>query len=222
MRYALTGGLRVGTLRSMASPVSGSFAAALLVGGRSSRMGRDKALLEWKGRSLWREQARKLSELSPARLLLSCREEQGLDAGSEHAETILDPPGNPGPLGAIARCLEVAGMPLLVLAVDMPDMTAVFLRGLLSEWGGQESGLVGRSKYGFEPLAAIYPQRALLLLRDQIAIQNYRMQSALNILVEEGIMRVREVSQAELPLFRNANTPEEYAAWKTSAPQASP
>jgi molybdopterin-guanine dinucleotide biosynthesis protein A len=185
-------------------------------------MGRDKALLEWNGRSLWREQAQKLSALSPARLLLSCREEQGLDAGGEHAETVFDPPGNSGPLGAVVRCLEVAAMPLLVLAVDMPAMTAVFLRDLLSEWRDEESGLVGRSSRGFEPLAAIYPQRALPFLHHQLAIQNYRMQSALSFLVEEGIMRVRELGPSELPLFRNANTPEEYATWKTSAPQASP
>jgi hypothetical protein len=59
-------------------------------------------------------------------------------------------------------------------------------------------------------------------LHHQLAIQNYRMQSALSFLVEEGIMRVRELGPSELPLFRNANTPEEYATWKTSAPQASP
>lgn len=199
-----------------------SFAAALLAGGKSSRMGSDKALLDWHGEPLWRVQANKLSALSPERLLLSCREEQGLNAGEVYAEAVFDPPDNPGPLGAIARCLKVAALPLLVLAVDMPDMSVGFLRALLAEWRDEETGLVARTGYGFEPLAAIYPQRALPLLRNQMAMQNYRMQSALGFLVAEGIMRVHELGGEEVPLFNNANTPEEYAAWKTSAPQASP
>lgn len=207
---------------SAAEPNPPRFAAALLAGGKSSRMGRDKALLDWHSEPLWRVQANKLSVVSPARLLLSCREEQGLEAGEVYAEPVFDPPDNPGPLGAIARCLEAAALPLLVLAVDMPGMTTDYLRGLLAEWRDGDTGLVGRSAYGFEPLAAIYPQRALPLLRNQMAMGNYRMQSALEFLAGEGIMRVRELASVELPLFRNANTPEEYAAWKTSEPQASP
>ena len=205
-----------------AESISPTFAAALLAGGKSSRMGRDKALLDWHGEPLWRVQANKLSALSPERLLLSCREEQGLEAEEEYAEPVFDPPDNPGPLGAIVRCLEVAEMPLVVLAVDMPYMTVAFLRGLLAEWRDEETGLVAHTGHGFEPLAAIYPQRALFLLRNQLAMQNYRMQSALEFLVGEGIMRVHELGGEEVPLFNNANTPEEYAAWKTSAPQASP
>ena len=106
-----------------------AFAAALLAGGKSSRMGADKALLDWRGVPLWRVQLGKLIELNPDRLLLSCREEQRLK--NVFAEFVFDPPDNPGPLGAIARCLEIAQRPLLVLAVDMPAMTPSFLRSML-------------------------------------------------------------------------------------------
>ena len=49
------------------------FAAALLAGGRSLRMGRDKARLPWGGEPLWRHQWRTLAALEPSSLLLSCR-----------------------------------------------------------------------------------------------------------------------------------------------------
>lgn len=184
-------------------------------------MGEDKARLDWEGAPLWKVQASKLSALSPKRLLVSFRGEQALEVGEVYGEAVLDPPDNPGPLGAIVRCLELAEMPLLVLAVDMPGMTPEFLRELLVEWRDEETGLVCRAAHGFEPLAAIYPQRALPLLRNQLAMRNYRMQAALSFLAAEGIVRVRALRRDEVPLFNNANTPEEYAAWKTSAPPAS-
>jgi len=56
-----------------------SFAAVLLCGGRSTRMGRDKAFLDWDGRPLWQVQLEKLQQLAPQRLLISCREEQKVE-----------------------------------------------------------------------------------------------------------------------------------------------
>src|SRR3954468_17857631 len=100
--------------------------AALITGGRSSRMGRDKAFLEWHGGPLWQFQFNKLAQLNPAHLLISCREDQKI--ASARAEVLHDPPGNQGPLPALSRCLTRAQMPLLVLAVDMPHITVPLLQ----------------------------------------------------------------------------------------------
>ena len=194
------------------------FAAALLAGGKSSRMGGDKALLEWRGQPLWRFQVGKLIELNPDRLLLSCREEQRLK--NVFAEFVFDPPDNPGPLGAIARCLEVAQLPLLVLAVDMPQMTAEFLRSLLDECADCSRGLVCQSAESFEPLCAVYPVQAQELLRAMLRDGVFKMQTVVEGLAAMNLVRVRELRADELPLFFNANTPQEYA-WMKSAPPAS-
>lgn len=184
-------------------------------------MGRDKALLEWQGQALWRVQLQKLSALAPARLLLSCREEQAQAFSAEMAQFIFDPLNNPGPLGAIAACLDKAQMPLLVLAVDMPGITVEFLQSLREAAQGSEAGIICRSMQGYEPLCAFYPLPALSLLRIQLQDGDFKMQTAVQRLVNAGLMRVRELHEDEVPLFRNANTPEEYAAWTTPAPQAS-
>ncbi|MCE9520084.1 MAG: molybdenum cofactor guanylyltransferase [Verrucomicrobia bacterium] len=202
-----------------------AFAAALLAGGKSSRMGADKALLDWNGVPLWRAQLGKLIELNPDRLLLSCRKEQNLK--NVFAEFVFDPSENPGPLGAIERCLEMAQLPLLVLAVDMPAMTVDFLSSMIDQCGDAATGLVcvqasGHGVHGplFEPLCAVYPPGALALLREASQKKNYRMQDAVAALVADGLMQVRQLQADELPLFFNANTPEEYA-WTKPAPPAS-
>ncbi len=202
-----------------------AFAAALLAGGKSSRMGTDKALLDWRGVPLWRHQLGKLIELNPDRLLLSCREEQNLK--NVFAELVFDPPDNPGPMGAIFRCLEMTQLPLLVLAVDMPAMTVDFLKLMLDPCTHATTGLVCAQSSGhgvpgplFEPLCAVYPPGALAMLRESLLKKNHRMQDAVAVLVAAGLMQVRQLQADELPLFFNANTPEEYA-WTKPSPPAS-
>jgi molybdenum cofactor guanylyltransferase len=193
-------------------------AAALLAGGKSSRMGTDKALLDWGGVPLWRIQLGKLIALNPDRLLLSCRAEQALR--NVFAEVVFDPPDNPGPLGALARCLEFAQMPLLVLAVDMPAMPPGFLHSMIEACEEDARGLVYESEHGLEPLCAVYPPSARAVLREFLSKHNHRLQDAVSELAAAGVMRVRRLQAAEVPLFFNANTPQEYA-WTKSAPPAS-
>lgn len=202
-----------------------SFAAALLAGGKSSRMGTDKTLLDWHGVPLWRAQLGKLIDLNPERLLLSCREAQNLK--NVFAEFIYDPPDNPGPLGAVVQCLEMTRLPLLVLAVDMPAMSVDFLRSMIDQCGDAKTGIVCARNSGhgvtgplYEPLCAVYPPDAAAMLRDCLMKKNHRMQDVVATLVAAGLMQVRQLSADEVPLFFNANTPEEYA-WTKPSPLAS-
>lgn len=192
------------------------FAAALLAGGKSSRMGHDKAQLDWRGTPLWRAQLAKLIELNPERILLSRRADQ--DCKTLLADHVIDPPDNPGPLPAITRCLEIAQASLLILAVDMLQMTTVFLQSMLDEAAASSRGLICRTADGFEPLCAIYPVEALPLMHEMLTQKTRRLRSLAERLAAEGLVRVRDLRDDELPLFFNANTPEEYAWTKPALP----
>lgn len=183
------------------------FAAALIAGGQSRRMGRDKALLDWQGELLWQAQLRKLAELTPASLLISCREEQQLV--SPHAETLHDLPDDQGrgPLPALARCLERVQMPLLVLAVDMPQVTLPVLRDLLQQSTLDGSGAVFRGSHGYEPLCAVYPPSVLPLLRDSLAAGNLRLQTFVQRAVDAKMLHVIPLSKEQEPHFLNLNSP---------------
>lgn len=174
-----------------------SFAAVLLCGGKSTRMGRDKAFLDWNGRPLWQVQLEKLHQLAPQRLLISCREEQNIVC---HAETVFDPiDSNDGPLGAITRCLEVVQTPLLVLAVDMPWMTVEYLRNHILPGG------FFRGPHGFEALCAVYEPSMLKTMQNALA--EHRL--ALQRVIEACQPRIHELTAEHTLFFRNANTPEE-------------
>ena len=175
-----------------------NFAAVLLCGGRSSRMGCDKALIEWHGRTLWQTQLDKLRQLQPERLLISCRREQQI---LSDVKMVFDPANtDDGPLGAITRCLELVDRPLLVLAVDMPWMTVEFLRDQILPGGFY------RGPHGFETLCALYEPRMLPTM--QKALTERRL--ALQHIVEACQPRMDKLLEKHAIFFRNVNTQADF------------
>jgi molybdopterin-guanine dinucleotide biosynthesis protein A len=177
-------------------------------------MGQDKALLPWQGHPLWRIQMAKLIALKPARLLVACREEQGLheDAAMlSDVEWLFDPPGEDlGPIAAIARALEKERGPLLVLAVDMPWMTPEFLRDhLLGQWQAGQ-GLFYLGQHGYEPLAGLYDPSMEEALVAAMQKGQLSLQRVIETAVTVGVAIAKAMPLAVEPLFANANTLEEW------------
>ncbi len=135
--------------------VSPSFSSVLLVAGRSVRMGRDKALLDCGGEPLWRKQWRVLEQAGAGEIFLSVRPEQ--DWVPSDVTTLADPVADAGPLAgitaALARCRTTH---LIVLAVDLPQMTPKWFNQLAADCAPGR-GAVGRRGKFYEPLAAIHP-----------------------------------------------------------------
>jgi molybdenum cofactor guanylyltransferase len=186
------------------------FAALLLAGGRSQRMGCDKALLDWRGQPLWRAQMAKLRDLNPKRLMIACREDQHLCHDHE-IEWQFDPKGDEsGPMGAIQRALDAVQIPLLVLAVDMPWMTSHFMREELCDAAMQGRGFFIETDHGPEPMAAVYVP--LMLGKMKLSIEEGRLglQRFVIECAELGLARSRSADAYEARLFSNANTPFEW------------
>jgi molybdenum cofactor guanylyltransferase len=101
------------------------YIGVVLAGGLSSRMGRDKALLLWRGRPLIERQ-------------LVVLREAGIDVVHVSGERpdyrgIADPVAHAGPLGGIAGIAALCeDSELLIIPVDMPRLQAGLLRRLIT------------------------------------------------------------------------------------------
>lgn len=182
----------------------------ILAGGRSSRMGRDKAgLVLPGGATLLERQAALLKSVGAATLLVSVR--RGAACSLPGAIRVEDTLADAGPLAGVAAGLRAAPRGLVVvLAVDMPALEETHLRRLI-DLATPERGVVPMQSGQCEPLAAIYPtalaESAEAALRDgQRAVHAWARAEA-----ERGRLLLWETPADWAGVFRSWNTPEDVA-----------
>ena len=179
-------------------------AGFVLVGGASSRMGRDKAWLAYRGRTLVEHVASEVLAAAGSATLVGPARRYGVLGYPIIPDRI---PGC-GPLGGIhaALCATRADWNLVV-ACDMPRLDRAFLAALLEEAEGSAGEcLVPRSGLGQpEPLCAAWHRSAL---------------AGIGKALEEGVRKMTDALArfrtvywpvSQVRSFANANTPQEWA-----------
>jgi molybdopterin-guanine dinucleotide biosynthesis protein A len=184
-----------------------NFSAVILAGGRSTRMGRDKAWLPWHGRPLIAHQIATVRRLRPVETFVSGRNE------APYAElgvpVLLDAVEGQGPLSGIERALACAHAPMvLVLAVDMPRMTTPTLRRLAAGCSTTR-GAIPLLGDQIEPLAAFYPKTAGRAVRTMLEEGQNAAASFASLCVQLGLARFVEFRQDEQSAFTNWNAPDD-------------
>lgn len=180
----------------------------VVAGGRSRRMGRDKALLPWGNTTLLDHALLRLGGVCREVRILSGPEPRYLDHGVPvDADVVADAGAAGGLLTGLAR---LGSGPGLFLAVDLPFVTLPLLRHLLA-LAGEVDAVVPVSRGGPEPLCAVYGRACLEPVRRCVA------SGELKLTAFWSEVRVREVREDELAtfgapdeLFSNLNTPGEY------------
>ena len=166
----------------------GELAGLVLCGGRSSRMGRDKALLEIEGEPLVRRVARLLAEAACPVILAPGTPGRLGELGMAEVEDELP---DSGPLGGIVAGLAASPSSLLaVVAVDMPMASPAVFR-LLASLHGDEDAVVPVTSSGPQPLHSVYSVDALGALRTCLSEGRLRLTDAL------ARLRVRVVMEDE-------------------------
>lgn len=163
-------------------------AGIVLVGGQSSRMGRNKALLEYKGAPLFRHMQSLLVSVGLNDVFFS-----GELPGADNC--LIEPHAHQGParaLAYVARHLEGKFTHMLVVPVDMPLLTPAILQRLLTE----------QTPCYFEnnPLPALLKVEAVPEV----------VHSMHALLKHQGAQQL-SITAADSATLRNFNTPEEWA-----------
>ena len=186
-----------------------SHAGYVLAGGRSSRMGCDKALLPFRGGLLVEWVARAVGLAAGSAVLV----------GNPRLYKHLGYPAIPdlypgtGPLGAILTALHHTSADWnLVVACDMPELSGEFLRRFFNaaarrtaDYAVVPIGPSGRP----EPLCAVYHRRSRAVLERALG----RGVRSVRAAVED--LHTALVSVPELTYFHNVNTPEDWADYAT-------
>lgn len=187
-----------------------NFSAVILAGGKSSRMGRDKAFLEFEGRPLLERQLALVRETGIEEIFIAGRPDANYARFA--ARVLNDQFQNAGPLAGIERALaSTSASHLLVLAVDMPGMRPDFLCRLLS--GCRENlGAIPRCGPQIEPLAAVYPQIAKTLAEKLLRDHTPRAITFAELCVASNCAHFVACNENEQAIFANWNSPGDIQA----------
>lgn len=183
----------------------GEITGAVIAGGRSTRMGRDKARLSVEGVALWQRQRRVLEAAGARPVIFALRAGQRRFAAG--LTVVRDTRGGVGPIAGVHAALRACESEwLAVLAVDLPRVNAAWLKKLarLCRAG---RGAVGVSREDFfEPFAAIYPKAALPWFEAHVANGgSHSLQPLLRELVKRGLMKAVRLSVREQATLFNWN-----------------
>ena len=171
----------------------------VLAGGKSTRMGRDKALLDWHGHTLLDHMLRLLGEAAhPVQVV-----------GRAPLPDLL--PGL-GPLSGIATGLEASLTDAnLFVAVDLPHLTAEFLKYLRARLENSSHPLLA-CKIGSDfPLCLgiwrpMLPEIKRRLTARQLSVRGLIEFGGAEVISEDDVRK----NGFETAMFRNINTPGDY------------
>ena len=179
--------------------------SAILAGGRSSRMGKDKALLEINGKKLVQRVHDKVKNLFAETILI---------ANKPDALTFLNVPifpdiiANLGPLGGIYTALKNSSYPqCFVIACDLPFIPEELIRYLCKDAGGYDIFSIDFGR-GVEPLCAVYHQDCIKMIENRIGLKRYKVSD----FFDSVYVKIKQVPKGQFAssydLF-NINTPED-------------
>ena len=189
-----------------------------VAGGRSQRMGQDKALLPWGTTTLLDHTLARLAEVCTEVRILSGPQPRYTDRGLPvDVDTVVDA----GPLsGLLAGLQRLGDAPGLFLAIDMPFVPAALLRSLVA-WSESCDVVVPVTADGAHPLCAAYRASCLEPVRRRLAAGERKMTCFW------PDVRVRQVGKAELRAFgepgklvQNLNTADDYRRAQESRRQS--
>jgi molybdenum cofactor guanylyltransferase len=199
------------------SPVLDSpLTAFVLAGGRSSRMGKDKALLPVRNRYLIQNPIQVLRRITADVRIIGDPKKYGF----------LKLPVTPdcieprGPLTGIYTALRASPSFFnLIVGCDMPRISLRFLRLLLAKVGWGDVVMMKFDDGLVEPLCALYSQACLTAIEENLRRHRYKISDLFSSVQVEYVLE-RDIGKLGLTrdIFTNINTPKDWETWEAKNP----
>lgn len=180
----------------------------VLAGGKSSRMGANKALLALSGSTLLERATAILKQVCARVVIVGARE-----LYESFGECVDDVYRGCGPLGGIhAALLNAQTQYSLVTAVDTPFLSVEFLRYLVDR-ALRSSAIVTAPHVGgkVQPLCAVFSRDFLPLVEAALKSRKYKVEAAFppekTLIIPEADLERFEMA---IEMFENLNTPEDF------------
>ena len=173
----------------------------ILMGGQSTRMGSDKAFVQWQGKTLLEKAIDNLASITED-IYLSVNAEQYAQLHDKHA-CIQDRYSDKGPLGGILSALETLQEDLIVLAVDMPNLSTWSVKDLIS--AAKDSNTITCYHYNeaIQPFPSYWPVQVLPKLEQSVL--NNRL-AVIKFIIEQ---QPNLISANDAEFFKNFNRPDD-------------
>lgn len=179
-------------------------------GGESKRMGTDKALIPFRGRTLIEQVIARLDHLGDEALVITNKPEAYRFLGLPLVRDVI--PGR-GALGGLYTALHSAREPLVaVVACDMPFASAKLIQYCCEQLAERSvDAVIPLTQRGFEPFHAVYRREACLpkvkaaIQSDLWKVDSWFHQANIRFLEHQEIQRFDPLGVA----FMNLNTPDD-------------
>ncbi len=179
----------------------------ILAGGKSSRMGYNKALLKYKNQSFI-DTAINLIRPFCSEILISSNP----DIHTPHDYPIIeDIYKDCGPAGGIFSSLKASSKKSnLIIPIDIPKVSTGLIEHLIDQADPKNISVIRLPNGFIEPLCGIYPKSALSIVESFINKGNYKIMSILQAVNIKTIDINESMSFYKKDMFINVNTPKDY------------
>ena len=174
----------------------------IVAGGRSSRMGSDKALLPFGSFDTLTQFQLDRHKNNFASLHVSCKTKDKFEFQADFIEDTKEF-DEYSPLIALYSILKEFDTPVCILSVDTPFVTLEVYEKLFTCKDDFDI-VIARSPYGSHQLCAIYSPSILPVLEQQIKDNNHKIRNMLEL------VKTKYVDFPDDEFFTNLNKPEDY------------
>lgn len=181
--------------------------AVVLCGGKSSRMGFDKSLLQIDGEFMLLRTVKQLKKIFTEIVLVADKKGKFPVVFSQ-VEILEDHYFEKGPLGGLVTALEqIETEYLFLLACDIPDLNIDLIRKMAESIAAHDI-VIYEQNDRLEPLFAFYRRSCLHVFKQQLQTNDRRIRK------EFDRFLVKVIPLESCVSLKNVNSPKELALWR--------